>query len=129
MVFSDGKNLEVIKEFKLLGVVLEDNLKWSKNTQYICQKARSKIWLLRNMKQSGLTVSELIDAYKKEVRSLLELAIPVWHSSLTKKQSKIIENVQKAALASILGAKYTNYENALQYTKLEALFQRRLKIC
>ena len=46
------------------------------------------------MKESGLTDSELVDAYKKEVRSLLELAVPVWNSGLTKNQCVQIERVQ-----------------------------------
>ena len=81
------------------------------------------------MKNSGLDQDELLDAYKKEVRSLLELAVPVWHSSLSKFESKQIENVQKAALASILGLKYSSYKNALKITNLDTLFQRRNKIC
>ena len=35
------------------------------------------------MKQSGLNKLQLVDAYQKEVRSLLELAVPVWSSGIT----------------------------------------------
>ena len=41
----------------------------------------------------------------------------------------MIENVQKGALAAILGSKYCNYQNALKSTKLDTLYQRRVKIC
>ena len=103
--FSNNEILEEISEIKLLGVFIENSLKWTKNTDYICQKARQRIWLLRNMKKSGLTLAELIDAYIKEVRSLLEMAVPVWHSGLTKEESHQIERVQKAALIAIIGQK------------------------
>ena len=86
VAFADGQNLEVINEFKLLGVMVQNNLKWGKNTEYICKRARGKIWLLRNMKNSGLDQAELLDAYKKEVRSLVELAVPVWHAGITKQE-------------------------------------------
>ena len=76
--FSDNECLEVVSSMKLLGVIVSDSLKWGQNTDFICKKAKSKIWLLRNMKESGLTDSQLVDAYKKEVRSLVELAVPVW---------------------------------------------------
>ena len=69
--FEDGVVLEVLDEIKLLGIIVQDNLKWNKNTDYICKKARQRIWLLRNMRKSGLSQSELVDAYIKEVRSLL----------------------------------------------------------
>ena len=81
------------------------------------------------MKASGLSFMELVDAYKKEVRSLLELAVPVWSSGLTMEQSLDIERVQKSALAAILGPKYSSYEDALQLSKLERLSVRRRQIC
>ena len=47
------------------------------------------------MKKCGLTQKELIDAYMKEIRSHLELAVPVWHSGLTLEQQIQIERIQK----------------------------------
>ena len=129
MSFSNSDVLETIQCFKLLGVILSENLKWDKNTDYICKKARSKIFLLRSMKSSGLSLHELIDAYTKEVRSILELAVPVWSSGLTLEQSVIIERVQKSSLSAILGSDYISYDNALKITKLERLSVRRKKIC
>ena len=127
--FFDNKFLEVVSSMKLLGVIVSDSLKWGPNTDYICKRAKAKIWLLRNMKESGLTDSQLVDAYKKEVRSLLELAVPVWNSGLTKNQCVQIERVQKNALSAILGFRYTSYELALKYLGLERLSVRREKIC
>ena len=49
--FSDNQNLEVIKSIKLLGIQISENLKWDQNTDYICKKAKTKIFLLRNMKK------------------------------------------------------------------------------
>ena len=95
--FSDNINLEFLTEVKLLGIMITNNLSWQANTNYICEKAMQKMWLLRNMKNSGLSHKELLDAYCKEVRSILELAVPVWHSSLTKKQQTQIDRMQKVA--------------------------------
>ena len=127
--FNNKQILEEVNVYKLLGVMVSSNLKWNENTDYICTKARKKIWLLRNMKRSGLTQCELIDAYKKEVRSLLELAVPVWHSSLTKEQSNQIERVQKLSLAAILGNEYAGYVSSLKMCGLESLHDRRIQIC
>ena len=63
--FTDNNNLEVKKEFKLLGVMITDDLKWEKNTEYICTKAMKKMWVFRSMKVAGLSMAELIDGYKK----------------------------------------------------------------
>ena len=78
---------------------------------------------------SGLSRSELVDAYTKEIRSLLELAVPVWTFGLTLEQSLEIERVQKAAISVILGLQYNTYDEALNLTKLKRLSCRRRKIC
>ena len=81
------------------------------------------------MKSSGLTENELVDAYKKEVRSLVEMAVPVWHGGLTQQLSNQIESVQKCSLATILGVKYNSYDDALKLLKLDRLDQRRTQLC
>ena len=81
------------------------------------------------MKQLNLNTSQLFDAYSKEVRSILEMAVPVWHSGLTQKQSNSIERIQKVAFKLILGEKYENYENACKFLGAQTLFQRRVNLC
>ena len=44
------------------------------------------------------SVSELVDVYQKQVRSVLELAVPVWQPALTGKEKTQIERVQKMCL-------------------------------
>ena len=109
--------------------MLSDNLSWYKNTQYICQKARKKLWILRRMVQLDLDIWILFDVYTKEVRSILELAVPAWHSGLTKQQSADIERVQKISFKLILGDQYENYDNACNFFSTETLEQRRVKLC
>ena len=82
--FNDGTKLEVVSEQTLLGVVISEDLRWSKNTDFICSKARRKLWVLRRMMTLDLDVHQLFDVFKKEIRSILEYAVPVWHSSITK---------------------------------------------
>ena len=93
--FSDGTLIEYIPETKLVGLILSEDLRWYKNTSYICQKARQKLWMLRRMVKMELDDTTMFDVYSKEVRSILELAVPVWHSGLTKKQTADIERLIK----------------------------------
>ena len=65
----------------------------------------------------------------KEVRSLLEMAVPVWHSGLTKKQARDIERVQKTALYIIFGENYFDYDVACTIAELEPLEMRREQLC
>ena len=79
----EGQEIELVEEMKLLGVIIQSDLKWSANTEYIVSKAFKQLWVLRRLKQAGANQQELIDMYIKIVRCHSELAVPVWHSSLT----------------------------------------------
>ena len=119
---SNEEFLEVVEEFKLLGVIITSNLKWNKN---ITQKGFQRLMMLRRLKQLGASQTELKDIYEKQVRSILEFAAVVWHPGLTKKNTAQIERVQKSAFAIILGQNYISYENALCILNMETLSNRR----
>ena len=53
--------------------------------------------------------TKVFDVFCREILSILEMAVPVWHSSLTKQQSLDIEIIQKLAMKTILQEKYINY--------------------
>ena len=127
--FSDGDILEVVSHIKLVGVILSNDMRWKQNTDYICQKANKKLWILRRLKQYELDPFNIFDVYCKEVRSLLELAVPVWHSGLTKAESKQIESIQKTAFKIILGPDYIDYEVACTIFGVEPLELRRVQLC
>ena len=70
----------------------------------------------------------------KEIRAILELAVPAWHSGLTRKQSADIERVQRVAVSIILsdcktGKSEFSYDMALVVLELEPLEERRQKLC
>ena len=119
----------LLKSKKLLGVNIQSNLKWHSNTAAMCSKGFARLWLLRRLKTLGATNEELLDAYQKQVRSVMEWAVPVWEPGLTKRESYQIERVQKTACAIILGSKYNTYKEALSVLELETLCSRRKKLC
>ena len=128
------EDLKIIHETKLLGVMISDDLKWYSNTKYICSKAYKKMWTLRRMKILDIEPYVILDVYLKEIRSVLELAVPAWHSGLTLKQSADIERVQRVAVYIILSDSYTglceySYNMGLVILDIEPLETRRLKLC
>ena len=124
-----GQNIELVEETKLLGVTLRADLKCSSNTETMVKKANKRIWILRRLKNLGASLPDLIDVYTKQIRSVLELAVPVWHSSITQQERTDIERVQKSVLHVLLGDSYTSYEYALTLVNLESLELRREKLC
>ena len=129
LAIGDTDYLEVVESYKLLGVIVRSDLKWSENTDHICKKGYSRLWLLRRLKGLGANVSEMIDVYNKQIRSVLEMAVPVWQAGLTMQESIQIERVQRTAFHIILGEAYQDYENALDQLKCDKLSIRRIKLC
>ena len=124
-----GDCLEVVETFKLLGVIIRSDLRWCDNTEYLCKKGYSRLWLVRRLKVLGANKSEMLDVYVKQVRSVLELAVPVWHPGLTKQEVRKLERVQKSAFHIILGEQYISYEQAMNILGCDSLNNRRLKLC
>ena len=81
MIFSRAKvdfvtrltmNNNLIKQInvtKLLGVWIEEDLTWSKNTTEICKKSYSRVSMLTKLKYVGVEIEELINIYILFIRS------------------------------------------------------------
>jgi hypothetical protein len=117
--------IEVVEKIKVVGFILQNDLKTNLNTAYITSKAYSRMWLLRRLKTMGATQKELIDVLQKQILSVLQLAVPAWNSLLTKSEVSDIERVLKCGLHIIFGFEYKSYEWALRVSQLKTLEQQR----
>ena len=123
------KQLEVIFETKLLGLIITSDCKWNKNTEYIVKRARTQIWTLRRLKGLGASTHTILDIYCLIIRSVLESNAPLWSGALTQKNINDIERIQKTCFKVILSGKYHSYESALKTLNMEKLEQRRKNLC
>ena len=114
---------------KCLGVWLQSDGKWEKNTREICKGAYIRIQMLTKLKYSGASTEDLIHLYKQFVRGKLEYSSVVWHSSLTERQARSLERCQAVALKVILSEMFISYEAACEMTGLENLSVRRTSRC
>ena len=85
--------------------------------------------MLRRLKNLGASECEILDVYYKQVRSVLEMAVPVWQAGLTQQEVKQIERVQRTAMYIILGDNYSSYGDALNLLERDKLSDRRYVIC
>ena len=124
----DQGSIDVIDEVKLLGTIITNDLKWSKNTDFLVKKANARMRLLHKIVEFSAPVEDMVTIYTSYVRSILEQSCTVWHSSLTQENSEDLERVQKSAMRIILGDNYTTYDNALEILMLAKLSDRREKL-
>ncbi|XP_046861508.1 uncharacterized protein LOC124454801 [Xenia sp. Carnegie-2017] len=115
--------LDIVQRAKALGLVIASNLKWNIHVNEIITKCRKRLYYLIQLKRANIEDKELLQFYKTCIRPVLEYACPVFHNSLTLYLSDDLESVQKRALKIILP--HQEYENALQFTNLQRLSERR----
>ena len=99
----DDLPIRLVEETKLLGLVVTSDLSWSANADYILGRCNSKMWMIRRLKRLGASYEDLLDVYYKQIRSILEFAVPVWNSSITGEHIAQLERIQKTSLHVILG--------------------------
>ena len=117
--------LSQVKQSKLLGVIISDDLTWTANTAFIVKKAYKRMIILKKLYEFKVNIYDLIHIYIMYIRSILEQNSVVWSSSITNAESASLERVQKCALRIILKGEYNNYSNALSVTSLPTLVERR----
>jgi len=108
-----------VSTFKLLGVHISIDLKWTQHIDAMSSKTASRLYFLRQLKRAGATYSDLMSF----VRPVIEYASPVWHSSLTVGQSDALESLQKRAMNIIFPG--DNYTAALTIAGVDMLRSRR----
>ena len=124
-----GQPIELVEQFRLLGIEIRSDLRWNANTDSICTKFYNRLWIIRNLKELGTNQTEIVDIYVKQVRVMAELAVPVWEPGLTMSQSNQIERCQMVACVIILGQNYQSYRKSLNTLGLKSLKVRRSEIC
>ena len=116
--------MEVIYKSELIGVTLSSDLSWSPHINDITKRATKKLWVILRFKALGGTREQLLSVYQLRIRSTLEFAVPVFHSSMTQDQCRQVEMVQQKAFAIILGLGYRSYEFALETLKQDRFDSR-----
>ena len=121
----EGQPIDQVKQARLLGLIVSDDLTWKANTDHLVKKAYKRMSILTNLYQLSVPQHELVNIYTLYIRSVVEQACTVWHSSLTKGESNDLERIQKVALRIILRGEYTSYQDALKSCNLKMLSDRR----
>ena len=76
-----GTPIDRVTVFKLLGVNVASDLKWSQHVDAIISKAATRQHFLKQLKRSSAGQDDLLCFYGTVIRPVLQYACPVWHSS------------------------------------------------
>ena len=105
-------------------------VKWDKYISECIKRGYSNLWVLKRLVELGAKFEDVIMTYCQRVRVHVEINIPLWTFSISKKLSDNIEKLQKSAvyimLPLLVPLARTNYINIIEEMGLEPLKERRL---
>ena len=103
--FHIGKqDIEIVKQYKYLGVIIDNHLNFNKHALQTKQKIYSRLNIIKiisNVK-AGINTKNLINLYKALIQSILLYAAPIYLLA-SKTAIKHIEIAQRTALKYVLG--------------------------
>lgn len=122
----DGFAFETVNSVKVLGVTIRDDFKCNDHIFNVTSKAAKRLYLLSQLKRAGICASDLVLFCCSTIRSVLEYACQVFHSSLPFYLSEELERIQKRALRIIFP--YASYNSALKEAGISSLYDRRASL-
>ena len=126
-IIIDGKELEVVKNAKLLGLTISDNLTWNAHVNEIIKKASKKLYYLVQLKRARVPPSDLVLFYTSCVRSGVDYAVPVFYNALPQYLKNELVRIEKRALSIILPR--TDYSSACSLLGIMPMTEHHGLLC
>ena len=86
---------DLVKSVKVLGVIIQDNLKWNQHVDATVKKAAKRLYFLIQLKRTHVPAKDLVCFYIACIQSVSLYACQVFHYSLPEYLSSALERVQK----------------------------------
>ena len=88
-----GEHVERVKNFKYLGTIIDDRLKFSENVYLIFRKSQQRMYLLRKLKSFHVSSAILETAYRSLIESVLGYNISCWYGFVDAKDRKKLDRI------------------------------------
>ena len=106
------------KNFKLVGVLLDDNLDWKEHARHVKNKvAKANYCLARAKKCLPKHIKFMV--YNSLIKCHLEYCLPIWGNCGSQSQKSLM-SLQKSAIRNIQSARYNSHTDPI-YKKLKIL--------
>ena len=112
--------LEVVDQFKFLGVYIDKHLSFNPHIEYVTTKAKKRFFSLVQLKKLGVSQDKLSLFYIANIRSVLVYCIAAIFSLLNDTQLNSLERFQKLCTSIIL-PHIEHYTDRLEILKIPEL--------
>ena len=94
----NDQNVEIVKQFKYLGITIDDDLRFRSHTANVIKKCNQRLHILRKLNSFKVRAETLLQIYKSLVLSLMTYGLTVWYSGCGVKEKALLQKtIQHAA--------------------------------
>ena len=125
-IVLDNNTVERVTTYKLLGIIISNDLKRNEHIHYLSKKASKRLYSLGILKKVVVDREGIVKVYLTTITPILEYGVQVWQD-IPEFLSNKLESIQKRALHIIYPC--YSYLDALNTTNLSSLKERRTQLC
>ena len=117
-IIINDHTVERARTYKYLGVMLNNDLSWSSNSDSIISKLNSRLYCLRKLKKFNVNICILKNFYQLVIKSVFTYCCVCWGGSITKRDINRITGIIKKSGSIIQSNEHSDfsvyYRNAIQ---------------
>ena len=117
-IIINDHTVERVTTYECLGIMLNNDLSWSNNTDYIISRLNSLLYCLRKLKNFNVNISILKLFYQLVIKSVFTYCCVCWGGNITKRDINKITGIIKKSGSVIQSNKHSDfsmyYKNAIQ---------------
>ena len=115
-----GEDVQVVEDYKYLGVHIDNGLNWKANTEAVYKKGMSRLYFLRKLRSFNVCSKMLEIFYQSVVASALFFAVVCWGNSIRASDTNRLNKLIKKA-GSVIGLKPDTFEAVVERRTLNKL--------
>ena len=125
-IVLDNNTVERVTTYKLLGIIISNDLKRNEHIHYLSKKASKRLYSLGILKKVVVNRGGIVKVYLTTITPILEYGVQVWQD-IPEFLSNKLESIKKRALHIIYPCH--SYLDTLNTTNLSSLKERRTQLC
>ena len=110
-IIIGNQEVEIVHDYKYLGSIYSDDLRWEKHIQTQIKKANRRMYYVRCLCKLKVDKTIITMFYNSTIASVLSYAISVWFSCCTKQDRVDLDKIRKNA-SKLIGADLVDLQSA-----------------
>ena len=103
------QEVEVVSQYKYLGTVMDDKLRWDANTEAIAKKGQQRLYFLQKLNSFSVDTKFLTLFYKSFIESIVTFSFICWFRCLSVKNKNSLQKIVNVS-SKVIGEPQRNLQ-------------------